>query len=80
MLNGITVSLALIILGLYLIFGEFKSVSKIKSQKAEIVSETDFRRKTTQSESDTPSFLAILVAIIANAQAKICVAEMLLLF
>jgi hypothetical protein len=59
MLNGITVSLALIILGLYLIFGELKSVSKIKSQKAEIVSETDFRRKTTQSESDTPSFLAI---------------------
>lgn len=60
MLNGITLSLALIILGLYLIFGDVKTPLKSKKSKMEIVSEPEVRTKTSQNNSDTPSFFAML--------------------
>jgi len=57
-LNGITISLALVLLGIVLIFGEFRNKSRTNEQQTDIVHESNFNRRATESNSEKPSFFA----------------------
>ncbi len=58
-LNGITISISLILLGTVLIFSEFKNKAKLENSQVEVVSESSFRKKETESNSERPSFFAV---------------------
>ncbi|MEG2426761.1 MAG: hypothetical protein RSB28_08075, partial [Oscillospiraceae bacterium] len=57
-LNGVTISVALVIFGVGLIYSEIKRKKTPSNQEVEVVQGTNFNRRATESTSQKPSFFA----------------------